>query len=813
MKKNYCSGAIIGLLMAGAVTLSAGDALAALKVNVMPSGVTSKTNLWDSGPYSSPGQNLEVWGNVSYDGAGVLSYSWSFGDGSPVAAGPVANRNNIAESHVYSAGSYIATLTVTDGTETDSDTVSIDVVPSTLEVQTNYAIQRGLKYLYMTRTPVTLNGQPSYRWFDTNAISALSVLSFENHGHLATNDSDGDIYADTVKGGLNQVFNVLSGTSATMNNTTYTDSDINGNGRKVYSSNDLYRQSIMAMAVAGSASPLEVVGAAGSAEVAGKTYQVVLEDMIDWIAYAQQEGTSGSAGGWRYSANGGSDNSVAQWPALALGEAGRAPWNIQPPAWVKSRMRIWLDYSQSAGGGFGYTSANYYDNVAKTGGGIAQMAVAGYFGAGNAKLNSAVSFLNTYWGSDGGGWLYHYNLGYHYAMYSVKKGMDFANLTHVGAHDWQEEYNQWYVSHMVNQGTNGGSWNGSYWIGSSYNPTAFALLVMAPLEVCLPVANAGADQDISENSSASLNGSASTHTCSSQSLVSYEWDCDYDGISFTPDRIGATTTCGPYGLPAGVDTKVYTAALRVTDDQAPAKTAIDSVLIEVSNGNVAPVANPGGPYTASVGEVVTLNGSGSTDINACPVGTPGHPECLGDSIVKYEWDIDGDGLYGTDDSPADPVGVTATFSASVANTYPIGLRVTDSFGKTAAQSTNVTTVAVTDLWPVGYQLVSNVYNRVTRKYTVTWQMNLKNHGNGDATNVTAKMTGTSIPVGVTVLDNNVGFTTPDATISAGETQLSTDSFSYSYPRTIGGPDLTTITWDITYTDVNGQQKVVRSIKQ
>lgn len=821
MKRTYYAGALAGLLLAGAITLSAAEAQAAIEVNVMPSGVLSKTNLWDSGPYAYPGQNLELWGNVSYDGSKTLTYTWTFGDGSAAATGTVTttNRNNIAANHAYASGSYLATLTVSEvgGTQTSSDTVSIDVVPNALEIQTNYAIQRGLKYLYMTKASVTLNGQQAYRWHgDTNAISALSVLAFENHGHLASNAPNGDIYADTVKGGLNQLFNVLSSEASSKNDSSFI-ADINGNLLRVYSSNDLYRQSIMAMAIAGSASPDAVVGPAGSTAVRGKTYKVVLEDMIDWIAYAQQDGNNLWTGGWRYSATfGSSDNSVSQWPALALGEAERAPWGITPPAWVKTRMALWLAASQAPDGGY-YYDAYYYNstggNAARTGGAIAQMAVAGYFGTNNERLTKALNFLNTYWNSeDSRVWLYHYNFTEHYSVYSVKKGLDFAHLTHVGSHDWQQEYDQWYVNKMVNQGTNGASWNGTYWVSGSYNPTAWALLIMAPLEVCLPVARAGADQEIGNNSSVSLDGSASTHTCSSNTLVSYEWDCDYDGINFTTDKTGAMTTCA-YTLPGGVASKTYTAALRVTDDQSPAKKAIDSLLVKVDNGNVAPVANPGGPYTVGVGEVVTLDGSGSTDINACPEGTPGHPECLGDSIIKYEWDIDGDGLYGTADSPADPVGITATFSATSANTYPVGLKVTDSFGRSTAQSTNVTTVAVTDLWPTSYQLVSNVYNRITGKYTVTWKMNMVNDGNGAATDVSAKMTGTSIPVGVVVSDDTVVFTTPDSTLSGGETQLSTDTFSYTYPRTAGGPDLTKITWDITYKDGSGGQHVIRSVKQ
>ncbi len=392
-----------------------------LQVNVMPSGVASPVNSWDSFPYSWPGNNLELWGNVQYDGAGTLTFTWDFGDGF-VATGTVTNRNNIAVNHAYIAGSWIATLTVTDGTSSDSDTVYIDVVPQSLEVKTNLAIQRALKYLYMARQTWGVNGCNTYYWNGDRweGSTGLAVLAFEDHGHRESNDHDKDIYAETVEKGLDAIYAMLRGTGAS--NSGNSDSDINNNGRKVYegyTGGNNYENGILAMTIAGTATPNAIVRSCGDAEVRGKTYKTALEDMVDYIAYGQNDTYSWREGGWRYGANyGDSDNSVSQWPALGLA-AAQDNFSINAPSWVKTRLQNWLNYSQCSNGGFGYTSPNNWCNIAKTGAGIIEM---NYAGGGGNQAN-AINFIATNWGSTS----YDYgNIGDHYAMYAVKKGLQKA---------------------------------------------------------------------------------------------------------------------------------------------------------------------------------------------------------------------------------------------------------------------------------------------------------------------------------------------------------------------------------------------------
>lgn len=83
-----------------------------------------------------------------------------------------------------------------------------------------------------------------------------------------------------------------------------------------------------------------------------------------------------------------------------------------------------------------------------------------------------------------------------------------------------------------------------------------------------------------------------------------------------------------------------------------------------------PVANANGPYTGNEGSPITFDGSGSYD----PDGT----------IVKYEWDLDGDGQYD------DATGVNPSYTWGDDYSGGIGLKVTDNDGLTDTDSTTVT---------------------------------------------------------------------------------------------------------------------------
>jgi hypothetical protein len=128
-------------------------------------------------------------------------------------------------------------------------------------------------------------------------------------------------------------------------------------------------------------------------------------------------------------------------------------------------------------------------------------------------------------------------------------------------------------------------------------------------------------------------------------IVSYEWDLDGDGEY--DDADGARFTQAAVGLPGNDGVIRIRASLRVTDAGGRQATAETTVQIDVQN--LAPQADPGGPYATGPLEngfsVVRLDGRASSD--------PNEP-C--DQLVVYKWDVDGDGNYGADGGDDDPVG-------------------------------------------------------------------------------------------------------------------------------------------------------------
>jgi len=139
-------------------------------------------------------------------------------------------------------------------------------------------------------------------------------------------------------------------------------------------------------------------------------------------------------------------------------------------------------------------------------------------------------------------------------------------------------------------------------------------------------------------------------------IVTYEWDF---GDGSTGTGVSPTHSYGSVGS--------FTVTLTVTDDSGLSDTATSTA--DISDvPQQAPVADPDGPYTGTVGDPVTFDGSGSSD----PDGT----------VVAYDWDF-GDGNTGT--------GVSPTHSYSSVGSYTVTLTVTDDSGlsDTAASTADI----------------------------------------------------------------------------------------------------------------------------
>ncbi len=175
------------------------------------------------------------------------------------------------------------------------------------------------------------------------------------------------------------------------------------------------------------------------------------------------------------------------------------------------------------------------------------------------------------------------------------------------------------------------------------------------------------------NTAVEFNASESENPHPNFDIVRYEWDFNYDG-SFDADAEGEETThrFSQFGE--------YEVALRVTDNNVPAKTDIFTVIVSVSLGNRAPVADAGGPYVFTTGQAIVVDASQSTDPDQ---------DC-GDSIAAYRWDLDNDGQFD------DASGVTVTIPASSLipdQPRTIRLQVEDSQG--GLLSVDTTTVTLT----------------------------------------------------------------------------------------------------------------------
>jgi YD repeat-containing protein len=148
------------------------------------------------------------------------------------------------------------------------------------------------------------------------------------------------------------------------------------------------------------------------------------------------------------------------------------------------------------------------------------------------------------------------------------------------------------------------------------------------------------------------------------SVVDYRWDLDGNG-SYETDTGSTSTVTHRYSAEGE-----YNVRLLVTDSGGATDLAVKTVTVIDNQPPTAALRATPNPVIA--GLTTTLDASGSSD----PDGT----------IVRYEWDLDGNGSYeaNTGSSP------TVTNSYASAGTVDVGLRVTDSGGKTATATLPVT---------------------------------------------------------------------------------------------------------------------------
>jgi hypothetical protein len=352
----------------------------------------------------------------------------------------------------------------------------IPAVNAATEAEINQAIADGLSCLAAKQNSDGSFGS-GYDTDYTIAQTAEAVLAFENEGHFP---GGGTAYSENVSKGLDYIFGYAHNMT-TVGVSGQPDVDANGNGIGVYfcsyNTRSIYNTGIVMTAIVGSNTKDRVVTTGSQA---GRTYEEVMIDTVDYVAFGQNNvGTA--TGGWRYYANyGNSDNSVSQWPVLGLIAAEQ--WGIIAPAFVKDDLNIWIDYIQNdASGGSGYDRPTNWVNVAKTGALLIEQYYVGDTKA-TPRVIAAANYINTSWAVD--------NKGNYYAMYGVFKGLELLEIGTIplpaGTFDWYDDY----TTYLVDEQEDGGCWPpGGY--GTVELNTDWAILILQgtvfPIEITVDV--------------------------------------------------------------------------------------------------------------------------------------------------------------------------------------------------------------------------------------------------------------------------------------------------------------------------------------
>ncbi len=427
------------------------------------------------------GNPVLLWGRATGDSVG-LPYEWSFGDGMSARVGTVTNTRDITATHAFDApGIYNARLTVGEANNLISDGVEIHVydqlvVTDVLPIEVNVTIEEALHWLYLQQDQQSGAWSPSAMPI---AHTSEAVLAFEVMGHLPDNDPQSDVYVDTVRKGLD--FLLSRALAVTLEPQPAGNPDANGNGLgiAVCGRGQMYEAGMFVSALAGSWAPSRTVT---SGPLSGRTYAEVMQDCVDYFAYAQSE----AMGGWRYAPNGlGSDNSVSQWPVLGLLGARLWAEQVTVPSFVAAELERWVSYIQSEDGGSGYLTPGL-SNVARTGSLLVEMA---YLGDDmrTARVRRALGWLGEHWnaqpgeepGEGTGG-----NKGNLYAMYGVKRGLTELQVRSVPTLD-QPEGLEWYRDYAVwllQRQEQDGRWQAGS-VGENQDDvltTAWALLILEP---------------------------------------------------------------------------------------------------------------------------------------------------------------------------------------------------------------------------------------------------------------------------------------------------------------------------------------------
>jgi len=187
-------------------------------------------------------------------------------------------------------------------------------------------------------------------------------------------------------------------------------------------------------------------------------------------------------------------------------------------------------------------------------------------------------------------------------------------------------------------------------------------VIITVLDVTMPVADAGPNQTIDEDTSMTFDGSASIDNVG---ITSYTWSF----FDVTPQTLTGMNPTYTFNTPGN-----YPVTLTVTD--AALNSATDTVVVTVLD-ITKPIANAGDDQVVHEDVTVVFNGSGSYD-----------PE--GGLITSYIWTF-------IDDTLQTLSGVNSTYIFEIPGIYNVTLTISDEQGNSATDIVTITVVDAT--WP------------------------------------------------------------------------------------------------------------------
>ncbi len=646
--------------------------------------------------------------HLTYSGANITlkgvarnggnQYQWDFGDGSaPMAWTAISNPYNLGVRHTYTGAVgrlFVATLSVRNAVApsvvaTASYPIRVANAAFTLsttdmsqtDVRARMANDEALWYLHVNASRATYApGAPGYSqpyatwlngsYYDRTGQCAV-IDAFETHGSEPGGDPAVDPYVDDVQRGLN--YALANAGSAAIGMQFAGNPDVNGNaiGVDFPGTSTTETTGACALALEDSHAPTRIA-ATGLTQVQGRTYSALVQDAVDWLAWAQNDVGAGNArGDWGYTANDGtySDLGLLRMPILALGGAS-GDMEATVPAFVRSELAYYLAYTRHTGldvlnGGWGYSAPSTYVTPLETADGLLGEQFVGKDAA-SPEIQAGVGYMYRNWnGSTGeGGGCWDANLGFTGAMYGIARVMHDAGLTRATNYDYNAHAQtasslDWYYT-PFGQALHGygtdlilrqqldGSWDDTNGCSlySRFAQIAWDTMVLAKGAPAAPVVDAGGPYAADQNVPITFDASRSAPADAAGGGLSFQWSLNGMPIP------GAT---GPTASLSFAEYGTENVCVRVADELGRSSSACPQVV--VSPPPHPPTARLAPTYQAYAGIPKQFDASASSD----PDGDP----------LTYAWDFHNAGTY------SDATGATPTFTFTTPGTYAICVQAAD----------------------------------------------------------------------------------------------------------------------------------------